>query len=338
VCTPRNFGFEGPISKKNILKIHQIIMLNISFSNTYATVARTGVLLWAFLLADWRPDLHHDAWARLLLLLAVLVWVPMVLHLLDYPQRGAAWVAVAGAALGAAFCVEAGWLAAGLALPWVAVTVWVFARGVDFWIKKAHSAGDRAVAASQVFLVVGGLWTLADRLGWQPLGFDPAIVLLTGVHFHYAGFLFTWLVGRAAQEWSSGPTSWAAYGAVAAVPLTAAGITVTQLTGRHELEALSAVCVALSGWLTAWAYAWAASRSDVRSGARVFWVVCAASLAFSMTLAVGYAVRPWWPVAWLHIPAMRAWHGTANALGVAGCGVLGWWVLSVANRTRQNKF
>jgi hypothetical protein len=292
---------------------------------THLSVSAVGLLLWAVVLADWRPDVHHDLWARLILLMAVLVWVPLVLHLLDYPKRSALAVGGAGAALTAAFYCEAGWLAGGLTLPWLVVTLWVFAQGVDFWIKNAQRAGDRAVAASQIFLVVGGLWTMADRLGWQPLGFDPAIVLLTGVHFYYAGFLFTWLVGRSAQQWPSTASRAAAYGAILSVPLTAAGITVTQLWGRYELEAFSAICVALSGWLTAGVYIWAVLRPGLPLLTRLLWFICAVCLTCSMLLALGYAVRTWWPVEWLAIPNMRAWHGTANALGVAGCGVLGWW-------------
>jgi YndJ-like protein len=306
--------------------------LNYFISTSYRSVSRLGLLLWLGVFVDWRPDLHHDVWARLILLMAVLIWVPMVLNLLEYPKAGVWWVGLSGLALVAGFYCEAGWLAAGLALPWVVVTLWVFMRGVDHWIQHAHNAGEKAVAASQIFLVVGGLWTLADRLGWQPLGFDPVIVLLTGVHFHYAGFLFTWLAGRSAQQWPHQATNTAAYLAMLAVPLTAAGITVTQLWGRYELEALSALCVAVSGWLMAASYFLAVLRPGLPLLARLLWLICSVSLIFSMTLAVGYAVRNWWPVEWLAIPNMRAWHGTSNALGVAGCGVWGWWVWSGVRR------
>jgi hypothetical protein len=295
-------------------------------SISFVSISRVGMFLWTALLAFWRPDLHHDLWARSILLMAALVWVPMVLHLLDYPKSAAGYVGLAGAALVAAFHCDAGWVAALLSLPWLVVTLWIFARGVDFWAKNAQNAGDRAIAASQVFLVVGALWTLADRLGWRPLGFDPAIVLLTGVHFHYAGFLFTWLVGRSAQQWPNALSNMAAHGAIVSVPLTAAGITATQLWGHHALEALSAACVAFSGWLTAGSYFGAVYRGGLPAATRFLWVICALCLVFSMSLALGYAVRPWWHIEWLAIPNMRAWHGTANALGVAGCGVLGWLV------------
>jgi hypothetical protein len=58
---------------------------------------------------------------------------------------------------------------------------------------------------------------------------------------------------------------------------------------------------------------------------QVLWVVAGLSLLFGMGLALLYAARgQMLPLPWLDIPWMRALHGTANALGFALCGALGW--------------
>lgn len=300
------------------------------FQPNYTTTARLGAAVWLLLLLTWRPDLHHDAWARLLLLLAVLVWVPLGFGLLKYPTRYQNWplpwlTGAAGLLLVGAFHLNAGWVAAALALPWVAVTLWAFAKGVDRLVQPEPGvarAGNLALAAAQIFLPVGSLWALADRLGWQPLGFDPAIVLLTGVHFHYAGFAFTLLAGLAATKSPNWLSRTGALLAVVSVPLTAVGITATQMGAALWPETLAAASVALAGWLTAAAYAQLAWRE--RGLARWCWALLSLSLVFSMSLALLYALRSVWPLEVLQIPAMRAWHGTVNALGVAGAGLLGW--------------
>jgi len=41
---------------------------------------------------------------------------------------------------------------------------------------------------ARIDLAVGGAWLVASRLGMRPMGIQEPIVLLTAVHFHYAGF------------------------------------------------------------------------------------------------------------------------------------------------------
>ena len=53
--------------------------------------------------------------------------------------------------------------------------------------------------AGLVYLAVGGVWTVIARAGLRPLGFPDLIVLLTAVHFHYAGFALPVLAGLVAR-------------------------------------------------------------------------------------------------------------------------------------------
>lgn len=56
----------------------------------------------------------------------------------------------------------------------------------------------------------------------------------------------------------------------------------------------------------------------------MLWALAGVALAASMVLAGLYGTRALFPVAGLDIPWMRALHGSANAIGFALAGVLGW--------------
>jgi hypothetical protein len=49
--------------------------------------------------------------------------------------------------------------------------------------------------AALVYWPVGCLWLVISRAGVNPLGFSDDIVLLTAVHFHYAGFAALTMLG-----------------------------------------------------------------------------------------------------------------------------------------------
>ena len=46
-----------------------------------------------------------------------------------------------------------------------------------------------------LYLPIGAGWLVLYRLGVRPLGFADVIVLLTGVHFHYTGFVLPIVAG-----------------------------------------------------------------------------------------------------------------------------------------------
>ncbi len=80
-----------------------------------------------------------------------------------------------------------------------------------------------AFAAARAFLFVGALFALTDRLGFRPFDFEATIILLTAVHFHFAGVA---LVLAGALAYRHRPSRWIefAIGAVVVgIPLTALG-------------------------------------------------------------------------------------------------------------------
>lgn len=297
-----------------------------------------GGVVWIAFVAMRAPHWLEGAWALALLLFAALVLVPLALDLLadadeaEKPARWFRWLALvtlpAGLSLAVACWLPSGALATLAALPWFAVTVLLAMIGCSRLRQGGWRRDFDGICrdGAMIYAAIGGAWTLADRSGYQPLGFAPPIVTLTAVHFHYAGLmlpLFAGLVQREVFFWRL--ASRAGVGVLLGVPAVALGITFTQLGWGRSLEAAAGCGLALAGM--------AVAILQVRLGldvkrplaTRVLLAISGASLFFAMVLAVLYALRTSaTAVPWLGLPQMRLVHGTINALGFALCGVLAW--------------
>lgn len=297
--------------------------------------AAVGAAIWAIALVGLRPTPLDVLWAKALLLLAALVLVPLVLRLFA-PAAGAAgdnrlWALIrvtqlpAAVLLGAAFLMPQGPIAAGLSVAWLATTGLLALVGLGRLIR--HRRGPLAevcIAAGLVYGVVGSGWAFLDRWGVRPLHFEPVIVLLTAIHFHYAGLLLPTLTGLALREVDGLVGRVAAVGAIIAVPLVAVGITATQMQMGPWLELAAAWIMASAGLATGWLYLRLARQRRWQGTVRTLWTLAALSLILGMILAALYGSRFLLAVDWLDIPWMRAVHGTANALGFTLAALVGW--------------
>jgi hypothetical protein len=171
---------------------------------------------------------------------------------------------------------------------------------------------------------VGSAWAVLDRWGVRPLGFEPVIVLLTAIHFHYAGVVLPLITGLVARQIGGRGTRIAAVGVLAGVPLVAVGITSSQLQLRVALEGTAAWVLGLSGMAIGCQQLRLALVRAWPRPVRFLWTVAGISLIAGMVLAILYGSRHYLPIAGLDIPWMRAVHGTANALGFALVGLIGW--------------
>ncbi len=298
-----------------------------------------GGVAWAAWVAWQVPHLQHAVWALALLLLAALVLVPLALELTnDEDDRGGIAVLVALTRLGqlpaAALLVWAcgkvpGTTAALLSLPWVAMCGLVATMGwrrarTGGWRRPFHRlCGD----AGQIFLGIGGAWMFADRAGARPLNFEPAIVTLTAVHFHFAGLLLPLLAGRIVRALpESRMATRAAVGALLGVPAVALGITATQLGWGMALERAAGCGLALAGMAVGLLHVRLATELRTASMVtRALLLGAGVALFLGMALAVAYALRgSVAALAWLDWPTMRAVHGSLNALGFGLCGVWAW--------------
>lgn len=298
-----------------------------------------GAGLWIAALLVVRPSLLGDAWPRLLLLLAALVLLPMGLDLASDGEKSWAWRSVktlqmpAALLFGVALFLPRGPVAAGLTFPWLLLTSAVALLGA--WRLRRRGVGalsDVCLAAASIYLAVGGAWAFADQLGLRPLAFDPAIVLLTAVHFHYAGFVLPLVTGLAIRQARRGPVALAGVGVVAGVPLVAAGITMTQLTFESLVECWAAWLLAVAATATAALHIRLALQPVWPRLVRGLWVLSALSLVAGMALAALYGSRSFLPWSGLDVPWMRALHGTANALGFALAGLVAWALAPTSGR------
>lgn len=296
-----------------------------------------GSLAWLVPLAAWRASVFETEWARLLLLLAPLVLVPMGLDKVGVPLSWSRllvlWQILKQLTLPAALSLvvscwlEPGWPAAALAAPWLVVCgliAWVGANRL-----AQHPGGpihEVCFDFALIFLVVGAAWAVCDRLGYRPLGFDPVIVLLTAIHFHYAGFALTLIAGLVLRENKGRLANVTGAALLVGVALVAAGITLSHLGLGTWAELLSAWVLAAAALVVAALQARLGFKVETSRQVKALWLVSSCSLAASMALAALYGSRFVLPVAWLDIPWMRALHGTANALGFGLMGLLGWWL------------
>lgn len=293
-----------------------------------------GWLAWMLALHPQPLDL---AWGRGILLLAPLVIVPMATDILTRTSPFSAsqflpkivkWQLPAAALFAVAFLLPNDWLSTICALPWVGVTFAIAAVGFGEIRRGAWRDGASfSLAAGMSYLSVAGVWAVMERLGFYPFGFDPEIVFLTIVHFHYAGFLLPVLAGLSARQLGAGVFNQiVCYFTVVGVGLLAVGITLTNFGIDTDWEMASAWLMASSAAAVAAMHFRIAFLKNNTLKTRGLWAMSATALFGGMLLAGLYGSRFLSPVSWLDIPMMRALHGSLNAIGFGLLGVWGWWL------------
>lgn len=273
---------------------------------------------------------------------------PLALGALDVDRRAVKAAQVLGSLAAVALVLPQGPLAASLAAPWALLAAGTAAAGIpstrralrSAWVHRTpvhgtpahattgHNTGRvrplehvvRALAplAARSFWVVGAAWLLLDRLDADPVGVGGDLVLLTAVHFHFAGLAATAIVGSSART-RLGVAALA--GTLAAPVLVAAGFVALPV-----LQVVGALVFTLA--LMAWslqagrANATPAPAAPGAGAAGAAWMVARASVWVSMPLAT------WWATGYVvgfpvpSIPVMAATHGVANAVGFSLCGLL----------------
>jgi hypothetical protein len=260
--------------------------------------APTGALAWVVGLLSFRPE-----WAEAMLLLASLAIVPLGLGLVvssDLQGCSRSWrMAVrfqfpAALALMASVALPAGLAAILLAVPWLVTTGLVALDGLWRLRRGASTTSEVCLSTGLLYLAVGGIWTILARVGLRPLGFPDLIVLLTAVHFHYAGFTLLVLAGLVARA-LGGPTARAAcLGVMAGVPMVAVGITDAQLAcgilPPRLLELVASSIMAASSVVVGLLQLRLAARVEMPVLARALMAISGLSLLAPMTLAGLYAL------------------------------------------------
>jgi YndJ-like protein len=298
-----------------------------------------GAVAWLLLLGAPLPTGASLVPIARLLLLAVLVIAPLALALAAPPerarhavlaQRGAIATQPFTAVLVAiAFYQPAGPAAALLAAPWLLPTGLAALTGLLRLLARGDARTDElCIDAGLIYLPVGAVWLLLNRLGLNPAGFGDTIVLLTAVHFHYAGFAAPILAGLLGRHIANArPAAWplfrlVAAGVIAGIALVAAGITLARYTPVVEVTAALLFATSLLGMAALTLGIGLPTTAGVL--ARALLSVSAASLVVTMLFAAGYAVGQFLGIPIVGIPRMVQVHGWLNAIGFALCGLLAW--------------
>jgi hypothetical protein len=308
------------------------------------TAAWIGGAIWLAALLVIRPSPFDVAWARLLLLFAPLVLVPLAFRLVALSTGTAdtdpLWRVIRGlqlpaaVSLSGAFLLPQGLAAAALTVPWVATTSLMALFGlIRIGRRPVAPLHELCLNAALVLVVVGIGWAFLDRYGARPLDFEPVIVLLTAIHFHYAGFVLPLVTAFAIRQLIGRVAQLAGFTVLLGVPLVAAGITTSQLGWGPWLECSAAWLMATAGLLVSGLHLRLVLHQVGSIQTRWLWTVAAVSLAASMILAALYGSRFFLPIPGLDIPWMRALHGSANALGFGFASLLAWLGMHLAPMT-----
>jgi hypothetical protein len=305
-----------------------------------------GAVAWALLALLSLLGVIPESALELILLLALLVITPLAIPLAipletrtsrsGRPgiRRLAIQLQPFAALIGAfSFLASAGLLAAAAASVWLLFSVLVMVLGIDSLLEmRRPTLADICPLIALIYLPIGGAWLVISRLGWRPLGFSPAIVLLTAIHFHYitlAALVITGLIGRAGLETKAAAFPRQVY-RVAAISmlieplLVAAGRTLAQLTGSQYLVSAASTLLALSLILLTLLSLQFVVPATLSPVAR--WLILVSSIAvfFTMLVAGAYALGPVTGAWTITISQMIALHGWINALVFSLCGLLGW--------------
>ena len=297
-----------------------------------------GAVVWelSFFLPSF--NLPETELINKILLLAVLVIVPLGLAAAERHRseqefltfRLAAFSQPVGAlAVLVSFLLKQGMPAAALASIWLIVAGLIALHGFMRLLEPENRIfAEIVISAGFIFISVGSGWLVMSRLGAQPLGFGDTIVLLTAVHFHFAGFaapILSGLAGRVITREAQKASSMfklAGLGIIAGTPLVAAGITFSPALG------LAGTLVISFGLLlhSILVFGWVLPRIKQRS-VQFLLFISSISPIVSMTLASAYAYSIVARKLIIDIPTMALSHGMINALGFALCGLLAWSIL-----------
>ena len=284
-------------------------------------IVRIGALLWCALLVLWILGVVELDVIRFMLMLALLVVVPLgiELHQGGRPGDSAAALGTGAAATLGVLLPAGSTLAAAIGAPALVFAGGLTLRSLGEWWRGGRRPLALAWVVAPAYLIVGVAWLLLNRIGVEPFGIREPFVLLTAVHFHFAGFGATLMAALVLRYLGPRPVVVvAAVLIVVAPPIVAAGFTFLPL-----LQVVGAVLLTLGLWLLA-GVTLVRIVPEAPSPAKWFLAISSLAVFVPMVLAVQWAVGWNFGTPALSISMMARTHGAVNALGFTLSGLLGW--------------
>ena len=304
--------------------------------------AVAGAIVWMLVLLTTTSDSEETEVVHKVVFFALLVIVPLGLSLVTAGEERISTLLYRAAVLVqplaalvtiASFFFEKGLLAASLSAAWFIVCAITALLGLSrLTARGLFPLYESSIDAGLLYLPVAGGWLIVYRLGVQPFDYGEMIILLTVVHFHFAGFaapLIAGLTGKILAQTKHPPGRtyvFVVVALVAAMPVVAAGITFSPLIGFVGALLIAAGLVTLAvltiGRVLPVVSSWSA---------RLLLLIAALSSCAAMVLACLYAYSLTAHVVILRIPTMAMTHGLLNAFGFATCSLLAWSIIDAKN-------
>jgi len=302
-----------------------------------------GAAIWSALtIASYFNWFHLDL-VELLFLLAPWVIVPTALTLTptctkSYPIgifRTQRWLFFVAAALcTASFLRPAGITAAFLASSWLIFCLCIAWGGLSRLIKfRAQSFPQFCFAIAECYIAVGGVWLMMSRAGLHPAGFQEPIVLLTAVHFHFAGFLSSIFAGRTYCNLQT--TGWAKPLRVLLLgTIFGPGFLGIAFLVSPKLKLIAVIlivigqCALAAGMARIGVNAILGTPISRLAGSNllsaIFLITASACVVAAMIYAATWALGEYPLQPMTDLAHMERIHGVLNSIGFGGLGVLGW--------------
>jgi len=308
--------------------------------------AAAGSLLWLILLAGVLLGSFHLSIFDLLFLLAPLVVVPLALSLLPATQVSPLsrmnrsvirYFLPSGAVLTAgSFFVRDGRAAGALVCVWLIVAMSLALDGLERLIRtRLWSFPEFCFAIGEGYALVGALWLLASRLGMQPVGFHEPIVLLTAVHFHYAGLMTAVLAGLVVSDARAIRSSLALRVSLSCAELGPGLLGLAFLVGpKLKLAAVGLILIGECGVALGTFRIGLASASGI--GGRML-ILGSACVILGMALAGIWATGEYPLHAFVNLEQMARYHGVLNSVGFGLFSLVGWTLLRWQTRPKLDR-
>ena len=296
-------------------------------------IALIGAVVWLGMVAGTWSGWPQLGVIELLFLLAPWIVVPLATSLIPSLDKTelptGQWSALNWGIFGAAalatisFFIPTGVLAASFAGAWLLVCALFGLRGLRrLWRYRAQSFSQFCFAVGEGYLIVGGTWLVASRLGLQPVGFQEPIVLLTAVHFHFAGFLSAVLAGLTYERLRE--TRWSKpLGAALAGVVTGPGLLGLAFLVGPKLKLAAAVLIVVGQFGLATGMVRVALGAEKLAG-RILLFLSSGCVVAGMALAATWALGEYPLQPFVDLGRMERYHGALNAIGFGVCGLIGW--------------
>lgn len=295
-------------------------------------IAVEGAVLWLIILLIPTSDSTSTELIHKVVLFAVLVIVPLGLSVIGPEASGNSLFRLVAYSLPHAliltvlsFLFGKGPVSAILASTWLIVTILVAIYGLARLVSHGFKhLEELSIDAGLLYLPVAAVWLVIYRLGSQPFGYGETIILLTAVHFHFAGFATPIIAGMngrvlAGSNYPRKIFAVSVFAIVAAMPLVAAGITFSPWLGFVGTLLLTLGLV-LQAVLT---FGWVRPLITPVVG-RTLLMIGAISSCVAMIFACLYAYSLATQTLILTIPQMAMTHGLLNAFGFVTCSLIAW--------------